>query len=766
MNDQLCDLQQDLLSVSAETDKVCEERLTSPQKARDIHQQYEHDDLDSSANRALVQDMKDYVPPFDPKEIMGTDRFNVNFGSGTAYINEAVASLIDIITSSVNLVDLKLSKEIPDEVRRSWEGILSEEATTTIREWDAWFPTMLSVIDTCVTHGVSIPFFDDAKDPRFNAGSLEEFKFPAEAEANPSSPHVVTSKRYMDVDALYRKIDGKADTNGRLNGWSAAKVMEAIKQYNPTKFDETNPEEVQRTIKANRAWASSCLQKVELIYVLVREMDGSISLYATTAKAYDTDNEGKEEWLYCERDAFKDPGQIFQFFTYSIGNKNKIHSIRGLGYMIYEACNADNILRNKMMDIARINSSQIFKPASVEAAQNATIVDMGFGIMLPPGINIEDGKVTKGIDNNILAAINSNRELMQQHTGGLASNPNQLDPSSRRNQLESAAAMEQMTKMQVFAINLFYPAFDRLMREISRRLFQVTQSDATVVDMVVRMKRRCIDRGVDPVAFDQIEIQRSKSCRLIGTGSKASRLGIFGRLISELYPTYDAAGQEALVRDYTVELTGVELADRYKPAPTERKPHQDVQIANLENTLLMQGNEIPPVDGENKMVHLHVHSEALKKDIEGLDTGEVNLVDWVLDRQFLYDHFVDTLETTTVQESQIGQLNQMRQLGQQIGEIMNNGYRHIEKLKRQGVDVEAMRNGEPQPGQEGQPGQGAAPKAELDARTQERILASKIRINEQDAEAKRAIKMQDAQVDIAIKDAKAAADIKRDRIKR
>jgi hypothetical protein len=154
--------------------------------------------------------------------------------------------------------------------------------------------------------------------------------------------------------------------------------------------------------------------------------------------------------------------------------------------------------------------------------------------------------------------------------------------------------------------------------------------------------------------------------------------------VQQLYSTFDAVGRSNFEYDYLVELLGVDKAERYTGKPNEKRLPYDFKIAELENMELLESDYIAPTDGENHMVHLSAHIPALEAGLEGVETGEVDLIEWTMKYQMLYKHCVDTLAVTTVYKGIQPELNKYQELVQQIGEIVVNGMKAMEKKVRDG----------------------------------------------------------------------------------
>jgi hypothetical protein len=246
--------------------------------------------------------------------------------------------------------------------------------------------------------------------------------------------------------------------------------------------------------------------------------------------------------------------------------------------------------------------------------------------------------------------------------------------------------------------------------------------------------------------------------------------------MGQLYAEMDPQGKEFFNYDFASEIKGPESAERYFGLPGQRRGHVDVAIAQLENNDMLEGSIIDPVDGENKMVHLAEHIEELIAGIAQVNEGQMDIAQWTMQNIPLYRHCVDTLEQTTVHESRIQELNSYRQQVQQAGEIIDNGLRHINKMREQqgdqsqGLDP----NGNPIPaGEQEMTPEQQEQQQKLSAAQQDNDLKmakifaeaqAKIQVMQQMSAAKRAIEQQESTAKILLMDAATRADIRRKEI--
>jgi hypothetical protein len=677
----------ELKTVSIKSDgdfDVPEERLTSPAAARNIYETLEEADGDSSRNRSLVQGLMDFVPPHDEVEMENkgqSDRFNITTGEGPAIKNEAVAAYVDIYTNPKTLAEIPLMSDVDPNYSETWSLIMAEEFTTMDRSDDASMPNHLQLADLYVTHGVGICYFDDKETMQYSVGGLDHFKFPRKTGIVSSKVELCCALGTYTVPQLYRKIDA--------NGWNKEEIMAILSHHaGSTKPEWDNYEELQRDIKANELYVESICDPIEVIHTWVQELESKkISYYISSRHGRESksnQNQREEEFLFRERDYYDSADQAFQIFPFSVGNGGKLYTVRGLGYLIFQLCNAMDVMHCKLMDNARVGSSLIVQPATIEDAQDAQLIDAGPFLMLPPTMRIPERQTQIDLNRAIIPAINESRNILNRATGGMASGSMMLqDDKDRQTKLEISSKLDYINKLNSFAISLFYGPYDKIMREKVRRAFTVKQKDREAAQRVKEMKERCIARGVPPEIFNKIDVKRVRASRIIGTGSRASRIMLLDQ-VSQMFAEMDAVGRKNFTYDYLVELLGVDKANRYLGEPDTKRFPVDYKLAKLENFEMLEGDYIDPVDGEDHLVHLGVHIEELEVGLKDVDEGVLDLSDWTIEHQQLYRHCTAHLEMVTVHKTVMPELNAYRQRVQQIGEIVVNGMKQINKMAREG----------------------------------------------------------------------------------
>ena len=753
-----------LKSINPETGAAPKERMVTPAGLRSIHGKNITDDEVGSYNRGLVQQDMDFSPPFDENELKNKgqgERFNFNTGEAAAIKNEAVSGYVDIYSTPTTIAQIPL-KNVSDPMRSMYENILAEEFTTIDRANDSSFPTFLQLCDIYVTHGVAVGYFEDKQTMHYKVGGLDRFKFPRKTTIITSDMPMCTCSSTMSIIELYSKINGDSP----LKGWDKDAVIKAITTaagQTDTKWNEW--ERLEEDLKCNDVYLESAVDMIELVYGWVVEFDKSVSFYITTKSGSDINTaKGNEGFLFKEVSYYENTNQAFQIFSFTIGNNARIHSVRGLGYLIYQICNAMNVLTCKMMDNARIEGSMVIQATTQEDLEDLEIIDFAGGIALPPNINLPARSQANNLNNSMIPAIQLGRGLLDRATGGLsAGNMILSGQQDRRTKLEVSAQLDWINKLNSFAINLFYGPLDKLMREKVKRAFTVRQPDKESRRMVDEMKRRCIERGVPEEVFGMIDYEKVKAQRIIGTGSRVSRVMIYDQL-QQMYASMDEVGRKNFTFDVSAELIGADKTIRYFGKPEEQRLPMDAKIADLENTLLLQGQQVNPIDGEMHMVHIPRHLAILEESLQGVENGQVDLMQYATTFSPVHEHLIQTLEMTTVQPEIQEQYNSFLQRTQQIGEIIVNGIRAYNKQQQKAEEeaAAAQEQGQPQDQQAGAI-QSASQEERMKMQMQAEIHQEKLRQMREIGQQKIVLETQKAMSQIAAKDAEVKAKL--DRIK-
>jgi predicted transcriptional regulator YdeE len=548
---------------------------------------------------------------------------------------------------------------------------------------------------------------------------------PRQTPANESMIDVAIGRRQYHLHELFAFI--KNPKAAERVGWNVDEVKRVIMKNCRTDGRDTSGyakqwETFQQELKNNDIHAGHQNPTVAVLHYWVREMDGSISHYISA-------EDKASEFMYKKLSRYKSPEQAYIMFNYGVGSNGTYHSIRGLGHRIFNHIQTSNRLRCQMVDGAMLSSAIMIQPDSQRAMDELGFTYYGAYAVLSPNVNIID-KAIPNLSNSVQPALTDISNQLALNTDTVSSYGSQQS-SPYRNQMQVISDMDVQTKLSGASLNLFYSSWQRLLKEVVRRIVTSKRNDASIKDF----KNRCTMRGVPEEFIMTLDVARTKAVRSIGNGSYANRL-VALRELQGISGSFDDVGRRNLTRDIVSTRVGHDLADRYVPVAQDSRPTVDNKIAFLENQTMMQGSPVPVEANEIHGLHLDVHIPALVQLIEQLNAGAADPVQSLPALQAFYSHVGETVQALAADPAAQAEIGQAKQVLQFAEELINNTSKQVQKMERDAA-------------QAGGAGQEADPA--MQAKMQEHQL--KMQMAQQKAELEMSLKQAKFEQEQAMRDA-------------
>ena len=721
-----------------EKGKPATTRLKDVKSAVNIFATLHRADEKSAVNRARVDAMFDGAAPYNTGKLALSGqslKTNLNFGEAQRILDVALSAYVDLYSSLERFVDVKATTGERSEVGPK-EEIVAEELTHLFRNWPEFHSSYLRLCTTFIKHGVGIAYFDSADDWRFKVGSFADMLIPRQTPATEESIDVAVGRRQYHLHELYAFI--RNEKAAKAVGWDVDEVKRVmVKNVKHTGRTGNRSllgeyESLQAEFKNNDIHAGIQNPTVDVLHFWVREMDGSISHYIC---AEDT----PKQFMYKKASRYEKPEQAYIMFTYGVGSNGTYHSIRGLGQRIFNHVQTSNRLRCQQIDGAMLSSAVMIQPENQRSLDELQFTFYGAYAVMSPNVKIVE-KAIPNLGTAVQPALQDLTQQLQLNTDTISTyGPQQGSPY--RNQMQVVSDMDVATRISGATLNLFYASWNRLMREMVRRVVQSKKQGAAVKDFY----SRCEKRGVDAEFIKKLDVERTKAVRSIGSGSLANRL-VSLRELQGISGQFDDVGRRNLTRDIVSTRVGHDLADRYVSAEVESRPAVDTKIAVLENSQLQQGQPVPVVSNELHGQHLQVHAPLLQQLIEGINAGQVDPQQALPALQALYQHISETVQFAAGDPALEGLVSQTNQILQYAEEAINNTMKALEKIQRDQAQA-AQESGEQPTGP-----------SEVDMKMQKAQV--EMQIAQQKAELDMAIKQRKFEQEQAMRDAKAALEFR------
>ena len=656
-----------------EKGKPVKSRLKDVKSALAIFNNLLKADEKSAVNRARVDAMFDGASPYNQGTLNSSGqglKTNLNFGEAQRLLDVSLSAYVDLYSSLEKLVEVKGTMGDPSEVGY-FEDVVSEEITHLLRSWPEFHSSYLRLCTTFIKHGVAFSYFDNPEEWRFKVGSFADILIPRQTPANENCIDVAVGRRNYLLHELYAFI--KNPEAAEKVGWNVEEVKRVILKNASTSSRNYNTvgnnwEALQAQLKNNDIYEGHQNPTVAVLHYWVREMDGTVSHYISA-------EESPKDFMYQKLSRYDKPERAYVLFTYGTGSNGTYHSIRGLGHRIFNHIQTSNRLRCQMVDGAMLGSAVMIQPESQRALDELGFTYYGAYAVLSPNVNIIE-KAAPNLSTAVQPALNDISNQLAMNTDTVSTYGQQSSPY--KNQMQVVADMDVQTRLSGASLNLFYASWNRLLREIVRRIVSSKKRDRDLDDFYTR----CFNRGV-PVEFvKSLDLDRTKAVRSIGNGSYANRL-VALRELQAISGSFDEVGRKNLTRDIVATRVGHDLADRYAPNVEVDRETVDNKIAILENQQLSEGTPIPVISNEMHGAHLQIHAPALMQIIEQLNAGAADPVSSLPALQSYYQHISETVQQLAGDPAAEGLIGETKQVLQFAEEMINNTSKQVQKMQRE-----------------------------------------------------------------------------------
>jgi len=731
-------------SLDAKTEEPPESRFSDAKAARTYFKILERADKEASRDRAKQQLMFDGEPPYDRGELKRANqsyRCNVNFGEGEDLLEKALGAYIDMLQSVEVLFTAETEfGETPTERNENARKVC-DKVSKLIRRWGLFLQRYLLNATYFVSEGVSFATFRDHIDWRFDVRRLGQFYIPRDTDSSEDEVEVAFAREKFTVTELYSKI---RNGGAKEMGWDEASVKKAILKASKTgnNGNYKSWEDWVTEAKSNDLCMSARAKVVEVLYCWVTEFDGSVTQYILTS------DDGVDKFLFEKKNQYERMGEAFVSFIFNVGSGGKFHGIRGLGKKIFSAVQTNNRMYGHHIDGAMLASSLLVRPKNASALGKAQLSFRGPFTVLHPDAEV----IERGLGNfaqNTLPVINQMKSLIREKAGGYTASLALPDDSREMSRFEASARISNATGMTVKNLLLFVEQFEKLIIEMIRRIIQEGWDERMPGGReIVALHKELEEEGIPLEALYKLKIRTIRITRPVGAGSAVAREEAF-RQLTEISPGFDETGRKALTRNRAAHILGsYDAADEYISRPEVVRKPDAAKIAYLETQWLLDGVSVPVQSNEMHITHLEEHTAIMAQVIQQVSEG-LPMEEVVEGLFVLHEHCVQHLNEEEANYSSQNDVSRFRQILQQSGEIITNGFRKLEAARQKAAE-------------EGAPQGAADPKEEAhqqELRRKAELHMQNLQIIQQKTDAEIQAKLLKANTDARLADAKAASAI-------
>ena len=452
-------------------------------------------------NRKRILDAANCKPPLSDEEAadMGV-KVNVNWGELLISVVHGASQLTSAFAGSQNFFTVKLPIA-PDEKKSDWEAAITSQINSALRKSTEWFCLQQDKFKCLTLHGVAAVTWRTNQNwrPRFVA--LADLRIPTDT---------VISFENLDAFAIrvhytVYELCSEAFNDRPNNGWNKKAVvplLNALKEINTTdpsnNYDvDTDVERYAELIKQDGGWyASDALPTIPLFHFYFKDRDENdveqwymrVVPESGTVRGSPT----YDEFLWTsEKPIAKSWKEIIhcQFGDLSADSPARFHSVRGLGFILYEPTFYSNLNRCRMLQHLFDGYNVWLRNNDPADKARAQIQEFGNYSVVKPGISLVPANERHQVDKGLIEMAFG--QTQQLRTEASSSYTQQSDTGTQKEQtaFETRVKMEQVNALMGGILTMAFKFETGCYVEICRRFCIKNSTDPDVLKFQSRMKQ-------------------------------------------------------------------------------------------------------------------------------------------------------------------------------------------------------------------------------------------------------------------------------------
>jgi hypothetical protein len=628
---------QRLATLDPETLERPSSRIGNAGNARSMVQRLKYEDETRMFRATKQQGLMDGNPPWNQQKLIDIGqghRANFNLRESEGIVEAAKTPYFDLVFEVPFFATIKFDIPGVDSwVLDQWGDVITEEYTDTLCAWDG-FDHQIQVHQwQMIVNGVGPIHW-----PHFIGWHSEAIKsrkvlVPMETKANVDELEMCVILHSYRADELEHFISRGGTYEPDGEGWNIPLCEKAIVDCASREMRSTwgteNYDLYQRAIRTGDLYHG--FNRSDRIYVaslFIKEFGGKVSHYMVTdqnlgheAESYEIMEE-ETGYLFKRRNKFQSFGNVICPFFFDSGPDGTWHAIKGLGPKIYDFCDVSNRTFCQMLDGSVIGSGITLESQDANSMEETQIALVGGAAVVSPGYKVVQTRIAESLEG----AMAMRRELhgtLQQNTGSYRQRSEEQAPEPTLGQSQLISQQQQL--LTKGSTNRYYNNLDKWHRENVRRLLDPAQSKQVPGgEEAMKLKARCIARGIPEQALDFRYIKRVSATRSLGYGSPQLR-DITTRELVGLIPYMDEVSRNHALRARAASLPGIGMhsVDSFFP-PIEKSgvPNAHAALAVLENNSLRQpGGKALVEPMQNHATHFQVHFQDAMEHAQGAVGG-------------------------------------------------------------------------------------------------------------------------------------------------
>lgn len=572
---------------------------------------------------ATIKGQIDGNPPFNPHKLRENGqawRTNVNFMETKSAVSNALTPYYDLFAGARYFATFATYYGTADE-RQELSDIVTEEFDCMLKKYKGFHFNTRQMLYDLVVFNKGFLVWEDDKDWAFKCKQQHRVYVPDGTDAHSENADVIVIRERMRVHKLWKYIKDRKTASDA--GWNPDQVVAAIRNAQPEIAEGTNfnYEFLQQQIKDRDIVEGVRCSTVPMAYVLVREMDDTVTLYIVEEKGATRTAKDKYlsiDFLYEKKNYAKEMNQFIATFFLETA-EGSWNSSAGLGRDIFSLMALKDRIKCSAMDLVFLRTGITLQAKTEDAHSKAGLIQMGGLNIIPPQFEVQQATIMGDVESPFYAdryldnTVASNTGVYRSQVDKPKGNPRTLGEVELQFQINATLSNS--------AVNSFYLNLDAMYEEIFRRATLPNQPKSRTGKLAEEFQKRCKDRGVPREAMEKVEYVRAY--RNSGNGSIYMRQQNMAQMVEAgILDRLPESGKEHWIEDFISLLHGQSMVARYSPSSEKKKlPNDHEAYALLENAALKIGAPVTWTPTQNNLIHAQTHLQAGAQASQSLEQG-------------------------------------------------------------------------------------------------------------------------------------------------
>lgn len=589
-------------------------------------------DYPRALNRVRVAECANGYPPYSEQEVED-NKIVVNASdlAMARILHDARIQFNNMILKTGNFFTCRTDAG-PKHKRAEWGAIRTQEINRVMKRSIRYFEAKRAKFASLVLHGIGPHVWENQDCWCIKPMGLEDVMLPDGVLIGfDNLPWFIIYRSFTayELQRLAKGPHADKHWNSKLVdkclAWADQQATQLMRQNWPEVWAPEKQSE--RVKEMTGAYASSQVPTINCfdIYAYDDRDNGTgwirrliLDAWATPSKEGNTYNmvrapelesagmapKAKDDFLYSsQREKIADSWQNIVGFTFadlSAVAPFRYHSVRGLGWLLYEACEIQNRMKCRFYEAVFEGLQQYFRVKSADDAQQVLEVMLANRKFIDPRVEFVKKDERWQVDSTLVElGMKLNAQDIERHAASYTPNTNYSADRTEKTKFQVMAEVNAINSMVSAALSQAYRYDNAEYQEISRRFCKANSDDPDVR----RVRQRCLDKGISAKVLNDPEVWQVEAERIMGGGNKTMEMAIAQQLM-EWRMAFDPEPQRDILRDAVLAITDdPDRANSLVP----RAPVQvtdSVHDAQLAAGVLAQGLPVAVKTGINHVEYI------------------------------------------------------------------------------------------------------------------------------------------------------------------